>query len=61
MKVSVKGLSKYVVRTQPTDECVSTVESVALALEVLENDTKIFQVKLRCEPLMLLEVCVISN
>ena len=44
MKVSVKGLSKYVVRTQPTDECVSTVESVALALEVLEKDPKIFQV-----------------
>lgn len=35
------------VRTQPTDACVSTVESVALALEALENNSEIYQVALK--------------
>lgn len=44
MKVDNAPLSRYVVRTQPTDECLSTVESVALALERLERHSGLFEV-----------------
>lgn len=44
VQFSNSGLSKYVIRTQPTDSGLSTVETVAMAIGVLEDKPHIFQV-----------------
>ncbi|XP_065559875.1 tRNA-uridine aminocarboxypropyltransferase 2-like [Artemia franciscana] len=42
-KVTLKidGFSEYVIRTQPSASCLSSVETAAIALSVLENDDSI--------------------
>ena len=37
VKVAVEMRSRYVIRTQPTESSLSTLESVALALAFLEH------------------------
>ena len=37
MSLPESGPSLYVVRTQPSEHCVSTVESAALAIAIMEN------------------------
>lgn len=43
VKLMVGGNSEYVIRTQPTEGCLSTLETVARALSVLEDNPE-FQV-----------------
>ncbi|RDD39036.1 DTW domain-containing protein 2 [Trichoplax sp. H2] len=40
-------ISKFVIRTQPNVTCVSTIEAVALSLEILENDHHIKEALLK--------------
>uniref|UniRef100_T1JFS3 tRNA-uridine aminocarboxypropyltransferase n=1 Tax=Strigamia maritima TaxID=126957 RepID=T1JFS3_STRMM len=47
VKLCHAGVSEYVIRTQPDDNCLSTVESAALALAYLENDPSIRDTLLR--------------
>ena len=44
-KIELNGThpSNYVIRTQPTDGCLSTVESAALVLSHVENDPTIYE------------------
>lgn len=46
VKLIVGGSSEYVIRTQPTEGCLSTLETVARALSLLENNTE-FQVSIK--------------
>lgn len=47
VKLCNTGISEYVIRTQPTDNCLSTVESAALALSELEKKAHIKEALLR--------------
>lgn len=42
VQVNSDKLSKYLIRTQPSDNCLSTLETGALALSILENDPEIY-------------------
>jgi len=44
VQLSDMGLSKYVIRTQPNNSCLSTVETVALAVSQLENRPEVYEV-----------------
>jgi len=44
VQLSDTGLSKYVIRTQPNNSCLSTVETVALAISQLENRPEVYEV-----------------
>ncbi|XP_068212743.1 tRNA-uridine aminocarboxypropyltransferase 2 [Palaemon carinicauda] len=52
VKLSGKYTSEYVIRTQPTEDALSTVETAAIALATLENDWSIYDTLVR--PLQLL-------
>ena len=45
VQLSDTGLSKYVIRTQPNNSCLSTVETVALAISQLENRPEVYEVR----------------
>lgn len=47
VQLSDTGLSKYVIRTQPNNSCLSTVETVALAISQLENRPEVYQALIR--------------
>ncbi len=42
IELNCNNVSNYVIRTQPTDGCLSTVETAALVLSHLENDNTIY-------------------
>jgi len=47
VKLLISGTSKYVIRTQPTEGCLSTLETAAIALSILEKRDDIQNVLLR--------------
>lgn len=49
IKLLTTEVSNYIIRTQPTDGCLSTVETAAITLSILENND-IYKLKL-VEPL----------
>ncbi|KAI6649440.1 DTW domain-containing protein 2-like isoform X1 [Oopsacas minuta] len=38
LSIDIKQTSQYVIRTQPTDSCLSTIEAIAFCLEHIEGD-----------------------
>lgn len=52
IKLLTSEVSDYIIRTQPTDGCLSTVETAAITLSILENDN-IYREKL-VEPLKMM-------
>lgn len=52
IKLLTSEVSDYIIRTQPTDGCLSTVETAAITLSILENDN-IYKKKL-VEPLKMM-------
>ncbi|XP_043469103.1 tRNA-uridine aminocarboxypropyltransferase 2 [Leptopilina heterotoma] len=46
-KIVGAPLSQYVIRTQPTDNCLSTLETGAIALSILENKSSLKEEMLR--------------
>ncbi|KAK3926955.1 tRNA-uridine aminocarboxypropyltransferase 2 [Frankliniella fusca] len=47
VKLLTTGTSEYVIRTQPTEGCLSTLETAALALTILENREDIREILLK--------------
>ena len=45
MQLSNTGLSEYVIRTQPNDSSLSTLETAAIALSLLEDKPEIKEVR----------------
>ena len=41
LAINIEQTSKYVIRRQPTDTCLSTIEAVAFCLECIEGDPRI--------------------
>ena len=41
LSIDIKQTSQYVIRTQPTDNCLSTIEAIAFCLQQLEGDPNI--------------------
>lgn len=44
VQLSNTGVSEYVIRTQPNDNSLSTLETAAIALSVIENSPDIKEV-----------------
>ncbi|RWS17223.1 DTW domain-containing protein 2-like protein [Dinothrombium tinctorium] len=44
VEINVGKPSNYVIRTQPTEECLSTVETAAITLSHLENNPNIYEI-----------------
>nr|CAD7258805.1 unnamed protein product [Timema shepardi] len=47
VKLVTGGTSEYIIRTQPTDGCLSTLETAALALSLFEKNSNIRDILLR--------------
>ncbi len=59
VQFSNTGISQYVIRTQPKDGALSTVESAALALSILEDRPEVQDVS-TCQE-SLITVCTFSR